>query len=112
MARSEKKETTSKSFAKNFYIQFVVCCQRYRMINDFCISYLVFSQIWLNLATDGCHFCWALPPTGTRDYGIGSNFWKSYLIRTGFTLGEAVSLVKVFRLFATPTIIKTNFYFV
>jgi len=26
-------------------------------------------------------------------------FWKFYLIRTGFTLGELVSLVKVFRLF-------------
>ncbi len=34
-----------------------------------------------------------------RDYNIGSNFWKFYLIRTGFTLGEPVSLVKVFRLF-------------
>jgi hypothetical protein len=34
-----------------------------------------------------------------RDYGIGSNFWKFYLIRTSFTLGELVSLVKVFRLF-------------
>jgi hypothetical protein len=34
------------------------------------------------------------------DYCIGSNFWKSYLIKTGFTLGEPVSLVKkVFRLF-------------
>jgi len=33
------------------------------------------------------------------DYRIGSNFWKFYLIRIGFTLGELVSLVKVFRLF-------------
>jgi len=33
-----------------------------------------------------------------RDYCIGSNFWKFYLIRTSFTLGELVSLVKVFRL--------------
>jgi hypothetical protein len=33
------------------------------------------------------------------DYCIGSNFWKFYLIRIGFTLGELVSLVKVFRLF-------------
>ncbi len=32
-----------------------------------------------------------------RDYGIGSNFWKFYLIRTDFTLSELVSLVKVFR---------------
>jgi hypothetical protein len=34
-----------------------------------------------------------------RDYCIGSNFWKFYLIRTRFTSGELVSLVKVFRLF-------------
>jgi hypothetical protein len=31
-------------------------------------------------------------------YCIGSNFWKFYLMRTGFTLCELVSLVKVFRL--------------
>jgi hypothetical protein len=36
---------------------------------------------------------------GPRDYRIWSNFWKFYLIRTSFTLGELVSLVKVFRLF-------------
>jgi len=34
-----------------------------------------------------------------RDYHIGSNFWKFYLIRTGFTLGEPVSSAKVFKLF-------------
>jgi hypothetical protein len=33
------------------------------------------------------------------DYWIGSNFWKFYLIRIGFTLGDPVSLVKMFRLF-------------
>jgi hypothetical protein len=33
------------------------------------------------------------------DYRIRSNFCKFYLMRTGFTLGEPVSLVKVFRLF-------------
>jgi hypothetical protein len=38
-------------------------------------------------------------PDRDRHYRIGSNFWKFYLIRTGFTLGEPVSLVKVFRLF-------------
>ncbi len=39
-------------------------------------------------------------PCGGRDYHIWSNFfWKFYLIRTGFTLGELVPLVKVFRLF-------------
>ncbi len=39
-------------------------------------------------------FCWAC---GGRDYHIGSNFWKFYLIRTSFTWSELVSLVKVFR---------------
>jgi hypothetical protein len=34
-----------------------------------------------------------------RDYRIGSNFWKFCLIRTGFTLNESISLVKVLRLF-------------
>jgi hypothetical protein len=34
-----------------------------------------------------------------RDHRIGSNFWKFYLIRTGFTSDESVSWVKVFRLF-------------
>ncbi len=41
---------------------------------------------------------WALPFTRERDYHIGSNFWKFYLIGTSFTFGELVSLVKVFRL--------------
>jgi hypothetical protein len=38
-------------------------------------------------------------PVGDRDCCIRSNFWKFHLIRTGFTLGEPVSLVKAFRLF-------------
>jgi len=37
-------------------------------------------------------------PCGGRDYCIGSNFWKLYLIKIGFTLSEPVSLMKVFRL--------------
>ncbi|CAK9882383.1 unnamed protein product [Sphagnum jensenii] len=40
-------------------------------------------------------------PHRERDYHIGSNFWKFYLIRTSrtsFTLSESISLVKVFRL--------------
>jgi hypothetical protein len=43
--------------------------------------------------------------TGTRDYRIGSNFWKFYLIRTGFRFGELVCLVKVFRLFRLEWIV-------
>ncbi len=38
-------------------------------------------------------------PHRDKDYHIQSNFWKFYLIRTSFTLGELVPLVKVFRLF-------------
>ncbi len=34
-----------------------------------------------------------------RDYGMQSNFWKFYLIRTSFIFGEPEFLVKVFRLF-------------
>jgi hypothetical protein len=34
-------------------------------------------------------------PHRERDYSNGSNFWKLYLIRTGFTSGELVSLIKV-----------------
>jgi hypothetical protein len=36
---------------------------------------------------------------GSDDYHIRSKFRKFYLIRTGFTSRESVSLVKVFRLF-------------
>jgi hypothetical protein len=39
-----------------------------------------------------------------RDYRIGSNFWKFYLMRTSVTLRELVSLVKVFRLFRSEWI--------
>jgi len=38
-------------------------------------------------------------PHRNKDYRIGSNIWKFYLIEIGFTLGELVSLVKMFRLF-------------
>jgi hypothetical protein len=38
------------------------------------------------------------------DYSIGSNFWKFYLIKTSFTLGEPVSSVKVFRPFTLEQI--------
>jgi hypothetical protein len=44
-----------------------------------------------------------LGPAG--DYCIGSNFWKFYLIRTGFRFGELVCLVKVFRLFRLEWIV-------
>jgi hypothetical protein len=38
-------------------------------------------------------------PHRDREFHIGSNFWKFYLIRTSFIYGEPVSLVKRFRLF-------------
>jgi hypothetical protein len=34
-------------------------------------------------------------PHRDSEYCIGSNFWKFYLIRIGFTLSEPVSLVEV-----------------
>jgi hypothetical protein len=39
------------------------------------------------------------------DNRIASNFWKFYLIKINFTLGEGVSLVKVFRLFGLEQIV-------
>jgi hypothetical protein len=36
---------------------------------------------------------------------IGSNFWKVYLVRISFTLGEPNSLVKVVRLFRLERIV-------
>jgi hypothetical protein len=44
-------------------------------------------------------------PTKTVTIEIGSNFWKFYFIRTGFTLDELVSLVKVFKLFRLEWIV-------
>jgi len=47
-------------------------------------------------------YCYTLVgpcPHRDMDYHIGSNFWKFDLIKTNYTLGEPVSLVKVFRLF-------------
>jgi hypothetical protein len=44
-------------------------------------------------------FYLGLAPTGTGTIALDPTFWKFYLIRTGFTLVERVSLVKVFRLF-------------
>jgi hypothetical protein len=43
-------------------------------------------------------FCVLLGPVPVGDYRIGSNFWKFYLIKTDFTLGDPISLVKMFRL--------------
>jgi hypothetical protein len=49
-------------------------------------------------------------PHRFRDYGIGSKFWKFYDIRTSFTLGELVSLTKVFRLFRSDWIDWNGFF--
>jgi len=56
--------------------------------------------------TTSHHYCFFGPcPHRNRDYRIGSNFWKFYLNRTSFALGELVSLVKVFRLFRLERIV-------
>jgi len=44
-------------------------------------------------------------PHRDGDYRIGSDFWKFYLIKTDFTLGEPVSLVNMFRLFRLERIV-------
>ncbi len=55
---------------------------------------------------------WSFAPTALLavphrggDYRLGSNFGKFYVTRTSFTLGELVSLVKVFRLFRLEGIV-------
>jgi len=44
-------------------------------------------------------------PHRRRDYHIGSHFWKFYLVKTSFTLGEPISLVKMFRLLTLEWIV-------
>jgi hypothetical protein len=40
----------------DFYKWFLVCSQKYRKMIKFCTSYMVYSQIWLNLPMDDRHF--------------------------------------------------------
>jgi len=56
-------------------------------------AYYLFLRIWKYLKTS-FFVCWALWQTIALDPTFGN-----FTIRTGFTLGELVSLVKVFRLF-------------
>jgi hypothetical protein len=51
-------------------------------------------------------------PTGTGTMALHPNFWKFYLIRTSFTFGEPVFLVKVFRLFRLEQIVFLSFFLV
>ncbi len=44
-------------------------------------------------------------PHRDKNYRIGSNFWKFYLIRSRFTLGEPVSLMKEFKQFRLEQIV-------
>jgi hypothetical protein len=64
-------------------------------------------MISLKLLEPAIHFAIFVGPCPQRDadYHIGSNFWKFYLIRTSFILGELVSLVKVFRLFRLERVV-------
>ncbi len=81
---------------------------------DFFRSYFEWINCWRcnkvwevsgGILENPCHLwskvvCFVGPcPHMDRDHCIGSNFWKFYPIRMGFTLSELVSLVKVFRLF-------------
>jgi hypothetical protein len=44
-------------------------------------------------------FCWARPPTGTGTIALDPTFGSFTLLEADLTLGELVSLVKVFRVF-------------
>jgi hypothetical protein len=77
------------------------------------IRCLTFYRVGINLHVQPTgivfeHYCdnfVGLFPHRDKDYSIGSNFWKFYLIRIDFPLGEPVSLVKVFRLFRLERIV-------
>ncbi len=62
--------------------------------SNFC--FVLFASPNPNPKFTAYHIC--DPVDSDRDYRIGSNFWKVYLIRTGFTLSEPVSFMRVFRL--------------
>jgi hypothetical protein len=63
------------------------------------------SLIWcLAFSVLSCSFIGSCP-CRDRDYHIGSNFWKFYLVKTSFTLDVLFSLVKVFKLFRLEWIV-------
>jgi hypothetical protein len=52
---------------------------------------------WVTLVMS--RFSWLVCSHGDKGlFAFDANFWKFYLIRTSFTSGERVSLVKMFRL--------------
>jgi hypothetical protein len=63
--------------------------------------FLNLTPVWANSGFWCLRFPYFIGRCPHRDsvYRIGSNFWKFYLIRTGFTWRELGFLVKVFRLF-------------
>ncbi len=90
----------NKPCALHLVIQLKCVCECLHELKKLFVSEGVFFSpqncIWEN------HF----PPLQSLlDYHrIGSNFWRFYLIRIGFTFDELVSLVKVFRLFRSEWI--------
>jgi hypothetical protein len=69
MARCER------NFANHFL--FSVCNPTYGRLITFYSSYLVYSQIWLNLPTDGSHFFLHLA-MDSRHFGCIQNFLEKH----------------------------------
>jgi hypothetical protein len=67
------------------------------------------NQTLIFITEIGIEFYWALPPIGTGTMALDPTFGSFYLDRISFTLGESVSLVKVFRLFRLERIVLVVF---
>jgi hypothetical protein len=78
--------------------------QNHASISSFFLEIVLFScRVWNKGKVYDVHhllstlFCFVGPRD--RDYPIGSNFWKLYLIKINFMLSKLVSLVQMFKLF-------------
>ncbi len=67
--------------------------------------FFLVSRNWIKTRSDFWNWNRSWNQNRRDYYRIGSNFWKFYLIRTDFTSGEPISLVKVFRLFRLERIV-------
>jgi hypothetical protein len=98
--------TTRWRFDANFVLKSVDSYQPIISVSNFSSSGNQFACSTTGIVFE--HYCDNFVghfPHRDKDYSIRSNFWKFYLIRISFTLGEPVSFMKVFRLFRLEWIV-------
>jgi len=96
-----------KSNGAYAHVLFMTLCMKYGMSRSYKLHFNCtwkdicshFSCTWSNESHGGWTLCWAFAPIGTGIIALDPTFGSFYLIKTGFTIDEPVSLVKVFRLF-------------